>query len=160
MMPVVRMAQESDLAFLIEHDRHPEGDAIAHAVTDGRVLVLDDHGTLIGWLRWTLFWDEHPFLNMIYVLKEHRGIGLGSLLLEVWEREMAESQYTTVLTSTASDERSQHLYRRRGYSDAGVLLLPSEVAELLFSKELTASAPGGDRGEAHEGQPPHTGSLL
>ncbi|MFA4896682.1 MULTISPECIES: GNAT family N-acetyltransferase [Microbacterium] len=140
MKPVIRRAEESDLDFLHHHDHHPTAEALVRAVSDGRVLVLDDHGTLKGWLRWTLFWDEHPFLNMIYVLAEHRGIGFGSLLLDVWEREMKNSQYTRALISTAADERSQHLYRRRGYSDAGVLLLPGEVAELLFSKDLTLPA--------------------
>lgn len=137
MKPIIRRANEGDVKFLHEHDQHPTASALASAVNDGRVLVLDDHGTLKGWLRWTLFWDEHPFLNMVYVLAEHRGTGLGSLLLDVWEREMRNSQYGRALLSTASDERSQHWYRRRGFADAGVLLLPGDVAELLFSKDLT-----------------------
>lgn len=137
MKPIFRPANEGDLEFLHEHDQHPTVSALASAVDDGRVLVLDDHGTLKGWLRWSLFWDEHPFLNMVYVLAEHRGTGLGSLLLDVWERELRSSQYGRALLSTASDERTQHWYRRRGYIDVGVLLLPGEVAELLFSKDLT-----------------------
>lgn len=136
MKPIIRQASEGDLEFLREHDEHPTAAALASAVADGRVLVVDDRGTLKGWLRWTLFWDEHPFLNMVYVLAEHRGTGLGSLLLDVWESEMRNSQYTRALLSTASDERSQLLYRRRGYSGAGVLLFPGEVAELLFLKDL------------------------
>ena len=150
MKPLIRRGHEDDLVFLREHDQHPTAAALARAVGDGRVLVLDDHGTLKGWLRWTLFWYEHPFLNMVYVLAEHRGAGLGSLLLDAWEYEMRNDQHARALLSTPSDERSQHLYRRRGYADAGVLLLPGEVAELLLAKDLTL-LPLWDRCGSHLG---------
>lgn len=136
MTQFVRLAQDGDLGFLRAHDRHPPDAALVNAVESGRVMVLDIEGAIHGWLRWSLFWDEHPFLNMISIFETDRSQGLGSTLLDVWEREMRERQYSRVLTSTASDERSQRLYRRRGYIDAGVLLLPDEVAELLLSKAL------------------------
>lgn len=139
MKSIIRRAREVDLEFLRENDQHPTPEALSTAVADGRVLVVDDNGTLSGWLRWSLFWDEHPFLNMIYVLAEHREKGFGGLLLDAWEHEIQARGYTRALLSTASDESSQHWYRRRGFTDAGVLLLPGEVAELLFSKDL---APG------------------
>ena len=41
-----------------------------------------------------------------------------------------------VLTSTMSNETSQHLYRRLGYVDCGALFLPDEPAELILRKAL------------------------
>lgn len=41
-----------------------------------------------------------------------------------------------VLTSTMSNERSQHLFRRLGYVDTGALLLPDEPAEIILRKPL------------------------
>lgn len=137
MTDAIRGANPGDLDFLRENDRHPTATALLKAVEDGRVLMLGEPGAVKGWLRWSLFWDEHPFLNMIYLFDEHRDNGLGTQLLDAWESEMQAASYTRVLISTASNERSQRWYRRRGYVDAGVLLLPGEVAELLLSKELT-----------------------
>ncbi len=77
---------------------------------------------------------------MLFVLEEYRGKGRGALALTVWEEEMRASGHRLLLTSTPSDERSQHLYRRQGYRDAGVLLVPGDVAELLMLKDLAEPA--------------------
>lgn len=135
---IVRAASSTDLDHLFAHDRHVTASVLRRCVEDGRVLLLEERGEVSGWLRWSLFWDEIPFLNMIFLPESLRGAGLGSQLLDVWEADMLELGHARVLTSTVSNERSQNLYRRRGYADAGVLLLPGEVAELLFVKELSA----------------------
>jgi len=36
-------------------------------VQRGRILIAEDNGNPIGWLRWGLFWDEIPFMNMLGV---------------------------------------------------------------------------------------------
>lgn len=133
---IIRTATEEDMDFLLAHDRHVEPHVLTRVVDEGRASVLEEGGELRGWLRWSLFWDELPFLNMLFLLEDHRGRELGSTLLDEWERSMLAAGHSRVLTSTASDERSQHLYRRRGYLDSGVLLLPGEVAELLLTKNL------------------------
>lgn len=133
---VIRTATEEDTDFLLTHDRHVEPHVLTRVIDEGRVAVLEEEGELRGWLRWSLFWDELPFLNMLFLLEDHRGRGLGSKLLDEWECSMFAAGHSRVLTSTASDERSQRLYRRRGYLDSGVLLLPGEVAELLLTKTL------------------------
>lgn len=40
-------------------------------------LIAEDNGDLIGWLRWGLFWDNTPMMNMLYLLKGHRNKGYG-----------------------------------------------------------------------------------
>jgi GNAT superfamily N-acetyltransferase len=136
---VIRTATEEDTDFLLAHDRHVEPHVLTRVVGDGRALVLEEEGEVRGWLRWSLFWDELPFLNMLFLLEGNRGRALGSKLLDEWERSMFADGHSRVLTSTASDERSQNLYRRRGYLDSGVLLLPGEVAELLLTKALDSA---------------------
>lgn len=133
---IVRAAGKDDLPQLEQLDWHVAPRVLAHAVEEGRILILEERGHFRGWLRWSLFWDEAPFLNMLFLLEEHRGRALGTFLLDVWEQAMAETGHRRILTSTRADERSQHFYRRRGYLDSGVLLLPGEVAELLLLKDL------------------------
>ena len=89
-----------------------------------------------GWLRWNLFWDNTPFMNMLFLLEEYRGQGFGGKMVSVWEEQMKAAGYECVMTSTLSNEEAQHFYRRRHYVDAGALLLPGEPLEIIFVKEL------------------------
>lgn len=100
------------------------------------MLVVEGDEGILGWLRWGLFWEEIPFMNMLFVLEPARRHGCGGMLVEEWEARARNDGHDAVLTSTRSDEPAQHFYRRRGYTDAGVLLLPDEPAELILRKEL------------------------
>lgn len=75
-------------------------------------------------------------MNMLLVLEPSRGRGLGGRLVDDWEARAKADGHDAVLTSTRSDEAAQHFYRRRGYTDAGALLLPGEPAELILRKQL------------------------
>ena len=49
--------------------------------------------SFIGWLRFNLFWDNIPFMNMLYFLEDYREKGYGSQLASFWEQEMKKSKY-------------------------------------------------------------------
>lgn len=136
MSTTTRVATDSDLPFLGEVDRHVSHQVQAALVSLGRVMVAEVDGVAVACLRWGMFWDEVPFMNLVWVIPERRGQGVGTALIEAWERSQAAAGHTMVLTSTVSAERAQHLYRRLGYVDSGALLLPDEAAELLFRKPL------------------------
>lgn len=133
----VRYANEGDLALLRGHDCHIRADELQSSIAAKRVLVLLDGGRAAGWLRYNLFWDNLPFLNMLYLFEEYRGKGYGAQLVQYWEAEMARAGYREVLTSTLSDEQGQFFFRRGGYTDCGALLLPGEPLEIILRKELT-----------------------
>lgn len=136
MSVTTRIASTSDLAFLGEVDRHVSHDALAEIVSAGRVMVGEVDGVAAGLLRWGLFWDQVPFMNLLWVLAEWRGKGVGTTLVHAWEKSQLDAGHGLVLTSTVSAETAQHFYRRLGYVDSGALLLPDEAAELLFRKAL------------------------
>jgi len=133
----VRPATQDDLSALNEKERLPESE-LAAIVERSRVLLAEDgdEDGIVGWLRWGLFWDEVPFMNLLYVDEPRRGNGVGRLLVSEWERACGREGHTTVLTSTVSAESAQHFYRKLGYRDAGCLLLPGESAELFFIKQI------------------------
>ena len=133
----VRYANEGDLALLRGHDRHIRADELQSSIAAKRVLLILDGGRAAGWLRYNLFWDNLPFLNMLYLFEEYRGKGYGAQLVQYWEAEMARAGYREVLTSTLSDEQGQFFFRRGGYTDCGALLLPGEPLEIILRKELT-----------------------
>ncbi|MEE1619661.1 GNAT family N-acetyltransferase [Brachybacterium sp. J153] len=111
-------------------------ETLGAVIEAGRLLVAEGDEGILGWLRWGLLWDEVPFINMLFVLESARGHGHGGTLVEEWEARARNDGHDAVLTSTRSDEPAQHFYRRRGYTDAGVLLLPDEPAELILRKEV------------------------
>lgn len=136
----VRRATAHDQALLAQRDSHVRPDVLTQLINAGRILVLEEEGALLGWLRWSLFWDEIPFMNMLFVSEGHRGRGLGSALLDTWEIAAQADGYNTVMTSSQADEDAQHLYRKRGYVDCGALLLSDQAIEIVFRKALTANS--------------------
>ena len=133
---MIRYADQRDFERLREHDCHISEDELAHSIEAGRVLVMFEQGVFVGWLRFNLFWDEIPFMNMLYFLEEYRGKGFGTQLTRHWEEEMAKRGCRQVLTSTLSSEQAQFFYRKNGYVDCGSLLLPGEPLEIILLKEL------------------------
>ncbi len=131
-----RVADVGDLAFLGRVDDHVTEQELAHVVASGRVLVAEAEAAPIGLLRWGMFWDAVPFMNLLFVLPEHRSRGVGTMLVESWERAQVVAGHGLVLTSTSAAEAAQHLYRRLGYVDSGSLLLPDEPTELVLRKAL------------------------
>lgn len=136
MNATTRLATESDMPFVDGADRHVSPAELAHLISAGRVMVAEVEGALCGLLRWGLFWDEIPFMNLLWVLPDRRGHGVGTALIQAWEDVHRAAGHQFVLTSTSSAERAQHLYRRLRYVDSGSLLLPGEPAELLLRKSL------------------------
>lgn len=136
MSVTTRIASNADLPFLCEVDKHVSHQVQADLVSHGRVMVAEVDGVAVGCLRWGMFWDEVPFMNLLWVVPERRGQGVGTTLIEAWEKSQVASGHTMVLTSTVSAERAQHLYRRLGYVDSGALFLPDEPTEIILRKPL------------------------
>ena len=134
---MIRYADIQDITVLSEHDKHISESELRNIISAKKVLVMYQGNNFIGWLRFGLFWDNIPFMNMLYILDDHRGKGNGTKLVSFWEKEMAKEGYRQVLTSTQSDEQAQFFYRKIGYTECGALLLPKEPLEMFFIKNLT-----------------------
>lgn len=132
----IRYAGKEDLPLLYSHDRHISAEELQKSVTANRVLIMLNGGNLAGWLRYNLFWDNLPFLNMLYFFEAYRGEGYGGRLVQYWEREMTRAGHREVLTSTLSSERGQFFFRKQGYTDCGSLLLPGEPLEIILRKTI------------------------
>lgn len=133
---MIRYAEDYDLELLCKYDRHISRAELGSCIKAKRVLIMFHDDIFIGWLRFNLFWDNIPFMNMLHFVEEYRGKGYGSRLVSFWEKEMLKSGYKIVLTSTQSDERGQFFYRKNGYVDCGSLLLPGEPLEIILRKNL------------------------
>ena len=134
----IRYAEAGDLEMIAEYDTHISKAEMENAIARKRIILLFIDGKYEGWLRFNLFWDNIPFMNLLFIISEdQRGKGYGRKLVAFWEHEMAEQDYEFVMTSTQSDEEAQFFYRKLGYTDRGSLILPDEPLEIIFYKNLS-----------------------
>lgn len=133
---MIRYANENDIEIISKYDKHISKEELANIIKLKRVIVMYEDDKFVGWLRYNLFWDNTPFMNMLYLLDNERGKGNGSRLVIFWENEMKQKNYEFVLTSTQSNEEAQFFYRKIGYVDSGALLLPNEPLEIFLYKKL------------------------
>lgn len=132
----VALAGLDDLDFLDREDHHIDRDVIRQKVAQGEVIVAYVEDRQVGLLRYGYFWDEVPFMNSLWVEGGSRGKGYGTRLVSFWEEEMRKLDHGSVMTSSLSNARAQHLYRGRGYVEVGSLLMPDEPLEIVFLKAL------------------------
>ena len=131
---------QNDKEFWFSLDGHMSEDEFLFKVRDKRGYVIRDGKNPIGILRYNLFWDNIPFLTMIYFDEDYRRKGFGKKAVLHWEEEMRMLGYTAIMTSTQVDEDAQHFYRKLGYKDAGCLLLDipglEQPLEMFMIKSL------------------------
>jgi len=132
----IRYAENIDYLWLKEHDKHISDEILKTKIATKEIYVVEEGGGITGWLRYNLFWDNMPFMNLVYLLEEHRHKGTGKKLVHHWEKDMKDKGYKNVLTSTRSDEEAQHFYRKMGYTEIGGFRILNEPFEILFCKTL------------------------
>lgn len=132
----IRKAEEKDIKILSEKDMHICETELQNLIHLKRIYISEQEHQFMGWLRYGLFWDNTPFMNMLYLLEDFRGKGYGKALVNYWEMEMKQSGYDVVMTSTVSDEYAQHFYHKLGYKTVGGFTPHDSPYEILLEKEL------------------------
>ena len=133
---MVMYAAQDDIEDIEFFDKHIARKMLEKAISDNRVLVFKTDDVVMGIVRWNYFWDNIPFLNMLYVPNGYTHSGVGTELLNFWEKEMKGQGYRRVLTSTMAKERGQHFFRKFGYCDIGNLYDEGEGLELILEKRF------------------------
>ena len=135
----IRTAVPADLDGIRNYDRHIPAARLEDCIRRRQVVVLEDNGKILGVLRWNLFWQSLPFLDLIFLDDALRGQGWGTEMMDLWEINMAEQGFRHVLLSTQEDETSKFFYEKLGYTLCGDFLPPDQEArELMYRKELKA----------------------
>lgn len=133
----IEYGSEVNFQFILDNDRHVSKELIENKLKEKEIIIAkDEDNKIIGWLRYSYFWDNTPFMNMLYIKENYRNKGIGKELVLFWEIEMKKKGYEFLMTSTLSNEEAQHFYRKLGYKDAGSLLLPNEPLEIIFIKSI------------------------
>lgn len=132
----VEIATELDYTYIVERDRHIPESLVKAKIHAQEIYIITDSGSNIGWMRFGYFWDNIPFMNMLWVDEEYRGQGVGKDTVIHWEQNMRQRGFELVMTSTQSNEDAQHFYRKLGYCDAGCLILDTQPLEVILTKKL------------------------
>jgi ribosomal protein S18 acetylase RimI-like enzyme len=132
----IEYALQTDYTYIVEKDRHIHQALVNAKITEKEIYILWEDEARIGWMRYGYFWDNMPFMNMIWMEEPYRGRGLGRMVVQHWENEMKQKGFDIVMTSTQSDEQAQHFYRKMGYVDAGALLLDNQPLEVILIKRI------------------------
>jgi len=136
----MRYVNESDKPFWLTLDDHLSEKEFDLKVRDQRGYIISDGDRPIGVMRYNLFWDNLPFLNLIHLEGSTQGKGFGKQAMQVWEDEMRELGYNMVMTSTQVDEEAQHFYRKLGYVEKGSLTFDhtpyEQPMEIMMMKVL------------------------
>ena len=117
----IRYAINTDKVFWFTLDHHIDDDEFLLKVRDKRAYIISVDGKPVGVMRYNLFWDNIPFLTLIYLDEPYQRKGFGKRALLFWEKEMIGFGHKMVMASTQVDEQAQHFYRKLGYIEKGSL---------------------------------------
>ena len=141
---IIELAQGKDKQNIAKLDSHIPSPCLGECIGNGHVYVLKDDSIrnggsnpVVGVLRYSLFWQSIPFLDLLYIDEAYRGKGFGSHMMSEWEQAMKIRGYRYVMTSTQADEEAWRFYEKLGYHQVGGFFPPEQEAEeWMYVKEL------------------------
>jgi len=134
---MIDYAVEEDYDYIVKRDKHVLKGLVEQKIKGKEIFIVrNEQNQYIGWMRYNYFWDNTPFMNMIWIEEPYRSQGIGKEVVHYWEALMREKGFGLVMTSTLANEAAQHFYRKLGYKDAGCLLLENESLEIILTKTI------------------------
>src|SRR5262245_58720884 len=91
---ILRAAAETDFDFLRGFSNEPGDAQLRTQIRDGRLRIIEPAGVPAGFIKFYVLWETLPFMEVIILLEDRRGRGLGREAVRQWEREMAARSFT------------------------------------------------------------------
>ncbi|WP_337400199.1 GNAT family N-acetyltransferase [Congzhengia sp.] len=133
----IRKAELFDINGFLKLDKHIAPERLKTVISAGRAFVLENSGQIFGVLRYSLFWESLPFLDLIYIDPAFQRQGFGRTFMAFWEAQMKQEGFCHCLTSTQEDETAKFFYETLGYTKTGAFFPPEQEAlELIYQKTL------------------------
>ena len=152
---IIELAKSKDKPNIAKLDCHISPSRLGACICNGQVYILkDDHiknggqdhrlkAPVVGVLRYSLFWQTIPFLDLLYLDDAYRRQGFGTQMMHDWEVEMKKRGHKYVMTSTQADESAWRFYEKLGYHKVGGFLPPEQEAEeWIYLKQLKLTEEG------------------
>ena len=145
----IELAQRKDKQEIARLDAHISSLLLNECIRKGKIYVLKDDSVknggqnhrlsnpAVGILRYSLFWQTIPFLDLLYIDEAYRSQGFGTAMMHKWEKAMATCGYEYVMISTQADEQAWRFYEKLGYRKIGGFFPPEQEAEeWMYLKRL------------------------
>lgn len=125
----------------------PEDEKAIKAIEEGirkneLHVAINSEGICLGFIWFILKGAFHsfPYLHIIAVKEEFRGMGIGGTLLKFFEDSTAEFSNKVFLVVADFNPKAKELYLRTGYREIGIIpdLYKKGVNECLMMKEIIA----------------------
>lgn len=90
-----------------------------------KIIVAEQEGHILGWSSINQYSSRCAYAGVgdlsIYIARDHRGKGVGSLLLKEIEEVAIENGFYKILLFTFPfNEMGQSLYKKNGYREVGI----------------------------------------
>ncbi|MFJ5713643.1 arsinothricin resistance N-acetyltransferase ArsN1 family A [Neobacillus sp. NPDC093127] len=112
-----------------------------------KVIVAEQEGRLLGWSSLNLYNNRCAYAGVadlsVYIAREYRGKGIGSLLLAEIERLAKESNFHKIVLFTFPfNKLGQGLYLKKGYREVGIFknqgILDGKYVDVMVMEKLIA----------------------
>jgi len=132
----IRIAKTGDIKNILKFEHIP-ADRLNFCIKNGFEYVIIVNDRIRGVMRYNLFWQAIPFLDLIYLESDIRNKGIGTVCMQFWEAEMKRKGYAYVMISTQEDETAKYFYEKIGYTRIGSFLPPGQNANgLMYIKRI------------------------
>ncbi len=75
----IAFANDLDYEYIKGRDHHISENLISAKIKEKEIYIIrNPDGSNIGWMRYGYFWDNIPFMNMIWIEEEFRDKGVGN----------------------------------------------------------------------------------
>ncbi|MET1177319.1 arsinothricin resistance N-acetyltransferase ArsN1 family A [Peribacillus simplex] len=110
-----------------------------------KVIVAEQEGEIVGWSSLNQHNNRSAYKGVadlsVYISRDHRGKGIGGLLLQSIEKLAKENDFNKIVLFTFPfNQMGQGLYKKRGYREVGVFknqgMLDGEFVDVMAMEKL------------------------
>lgn len=110
-----------------------------------KLIVAEQDGEIVGWASLNQYNSRNAYNGVadlsVYISRDHRGKGIGGLLLQSIEKLAKENDFNKIVLFTFPfNQIGQGLYRKRGYREVGVFknqgILDGEFVDVMAMEKL------------------------
>ncbi len=130
---MIRLANLDDLKYLKNYDY--EVYDIEADINNNLVYIIEEK-EIIGFLRYSLFWNRIPFINMLYIKDIYRNKGYGKELLNFFIKEMQNKRFENIMTSCVAKENGKMFFLKNNFNITGGFNPFKEGYELILDCEI------------------------
>ena len=134
----IRFATLADLEF-VQQDHYISSEIIRRKIAWQEIIVAEQQGRLVGYLRLEFLWSSIPYIALIHVAPESRRQGIGQALLGYLEAYLRDKGHSALYSSSQADEpEPQAWHRRVGFKECGIIagINRGGIGEIFFDKQL------------------------